>query len=112
MTLNDFKSVEGDTRMGVRSLPVQLGVDRPPRPACGVMVAPQIAVVAILLLWGRSFEAFIVAALLAAQLLLMRPLLVNPKGKAAWYNAPGTTLYVLGMLVAAFALRPAVEALS
>ena len=28
MTLNDFKSVEGDTRMGVRSLPVQLGVDR------------------------------------------------------------------------------------
>ena len=28
MTLNDFKSVEGDRRMGVRSLPVQLGVQR------------------------------------------------------------------------------------
>ena len=27
MTLNDFKSVEGDSQMGVRSLPVQLGVD-------------------------------------------------------------------------------------
>ena len=28
MTLNDFKAVEGDRLMGVRSLPVQLGVDR------------------------------------------------------------------------------------
>ena len=27
MTLNDFKSIDGDRRMGVRSLPVQLGVD-------------------------------------------------------------------------------------
>ena len=28
MTLNDFKAVAGDRQMGVRSLPVQLGVDR------------------------------------------------------------------------------------
>ena len=34
MTLNDFKSVAGDRRMGVRSLPVQLGVDRAGRLAC------------------------------------------------------------------------------
>src|ERR1700754_1904317 len=27
MTLNDFKSVEGDQRMGIRSLPVSLGVE-------------------------------------------------------------------------------------
>src|ERR1700761_2035463 len=27
MTLNDFKSIEGDTIMGVRTLPVQLGAD-------------------------------------------------------------------------------------
>ncbi|RZK89838.1 MAG: bacteriochlorophyll/chlorophyll a synthase, partial [Methylobacterium sp.] len=27
----------------------------------------------------------------------------------AWYNGTGTTLYVLGMLVAAFALRPLVQ---
>ena len=31
MTLNDFKSVEGDQRMGVGSLPVQLGVERAAR---------------------------------------------------------------------------------
>ena len=28
MTLNDFKSIEGDRQMGIGSLPVQLGVDR------------------------------------------------------------------------------------
>jgi chlorophyll synthase len=35
----------------------------------------------------------------------MNRLLSDPKGQASWYNATGTTLYVLGMLVSAFALR-------
>jgi chlorophyll/bacteriochlorophyll a synthase len=104
MTLNDFKSVEGDTRMGVRSLPVQLGVDRAARLACWVMAVPQIVVIALLLYWAAPIHAAIVAALLVAQGALMRPLLKTPRAKAAWYNATGTTLYVLGMLAAAFAL--------
>jgi chlorophyll synthase len=104
MTLNDFKSVEGDTRMGVRSLPVQLGVDRAARLACWVMAVPQIVVIALLLYWAAPIHAAIVAALLVAQGALMRPLLKAPRAKAAWYNATGTTLYVLGMLAAAFAL--------
>jgi len=29
----------------------------------------------------------------------------DPRGRAPWYNGTGTTLYVLGMLVTAFALR-------
>ena len=39
MTLNDFKSVEGDRRMGIDSLPVLLGVERAARVACLVMAA-------------------------------------------------------------------------
>jgi len=104
MTLNDFKSVEGDTRMGVRSLPVQLGVDRAARLACWVMAVPQVVVIALLLYWAAPIHAAIVAALLIAQGALMRPLLNAPRVKAAWYNATGTMLYVLGMLAAAFAL--------
>ena len=42
MTLNDFKSVQGDRAMGIDSLPVLLGVDRAARVACWVMVAPQV----------------------------------------------------------------------
>ena len=34
----------------------------------------------------------------------MMRLLENPKERAPWYNATGVTLYVLGMLVTAFAL--------
>ena len=105
MTLNDFKSIEGDRRTGIRSLPAMLGPDQAARLACAVMAIPQVVVAALLWSWGRPWEAGIVAALLAAQLVLMRPLLRQPREKAAWYNATGTTLYVLGMLAAAFALR-------
>lgn len=105
MTLNDFKSIEGDKRMGIASLPVQLGADRAARLACFVMALPQIAVVSILFSWDRPLHAAGVAAVLIAQILLMPRLLRDPRGKAAWYNATGVTLYVSGMLISAFAVR-------
>lgn len=105
MTLNDFKSIEGDKRMGVASLPVQLGADRAARLACIVMALPQAAVVAILFVWDRPLHAAAVAAVLIAQIALMPVLLRDPRGKAAWYNATGVTLYVSGMLISAFAIR-------
>jgi len=104
MTLNDFKSVEGDLRMNIRSLPAQLGVAVAARVACGVMAAPQVVVIALLLAWGRPIHAAIVTALLLLQLALMVRLLREPRERAPWYNATGTSLYVLGMLAAAFAL--------
>jgi chlorophyll synthase len=105
MTLNDFKAVEGDRRMGVASLPVQLGVERAARLACWVMALPQIVVIGLLIGFGRPWHAAVVVALLIAQAALMPRLLSDPRGQAAWYNATGTTLYVLGMLASAFALR-------
>lgn len=36
----------------------------------------------------------------------------EPRRKAPWYNATGTTLYVLGMLVAAFGLRTLASSVS
>ncbi len=105
MTLNDFKSVQGDTVMGIRSLPVQLGVDKAARLACIVMAIPQIAVIALLLSWNSPLHALSVAALLAVQLALMVRLLAAPRERAPWYNGTGITLYVSGMLVSAFAVR-------
>ncbi|MFC3692384.1 chlorophyll synthase ChlG [Chenggangzhangella methanolivorans] len=104
MTLNDFKAIEGDRALGVRSLPVQLGPERAARLACWVMALAQVGVIAALIWWGASLHAAIVGALLLAQIALMARFLTDPRGKAAWYNATGTTLYVLGMLAAAFAL--------
>ncbi|WP_404379761.1 chlorophyll synthase ChlG [Caenispirillum salinarum] len=108
MTLNDFKAVEGDRKMGVRSLPVQMGVGPAARFACAVMALPQVAVVVLLIDWGRPWHAAIVAALLAVQGLLMLRFLKRPRDLAPWYNATGTSLYVLGMLVCAFAVLPEV----
>lgn len=105
MTLNDFKSIEGDRQTGIASLPVQLGAERAARLACVVMALPQVAVVGLLLAWGFPWHAAVVAALLAAQVALMAKLLRDPRRLAPWYNATGTSLYVFGMLAAAFALR-------
>ncbi len=61
MTLNDFKSVEGDTVMGVRSLPVQLGVGPAARLACLVMGAAQAGVIALLVMWDAPVHALVIA---------------------------------------------------
>jgi chlorophyll/bacteriochlorophyll a synthase len=110
MTLNDFKSVEGGRRTGIGSLPVRLGVDRAARVACVFMALPQVAVVALLAGWGYPLHAAIVALLLLAQVTLMVRLLRDPREHAARYNATGTTLYVLGMLTTACALKLALTA--
>jgi chlorophyll synthase len=106
MTLNDFKSIEGDQKMGVRSLPVQLGPDRAARLACIVMALPQMAVILMLIFLGKPIHAGIVTGLLGIQIWLMGALLADPRGKAIWYSSTGVTLYVLGMLVSALAIAP------
>ena len=105
MTLNDFKSVEGDRQMGVGSLPVRLGIDRAARVACWAMAVPQAVVVLALLAWEQAGHAAVVALMLGAQLLLMRRFLERPSERAVWYSGFGVLLYVLGMLASAFALR-------
>ncbi|MBM3479993.1 MAG: chlorophyll synthase ChlG [Alphaproteobacteria bacterium] len=107
MTLNDFKSVDGDRKMGVRSLPVRLGVEAAARVACAFMFAPQVLVIAALWHWDSRVAASCVAVLLAAQVVLMARLLRQPRERAPWYNATGTTLYVLGMLASAIAIGQA-----
>jgi chlorophyll synthase len=105
MTLNDFKAIEGDRRMGVRSLPVQLGPERAARLACWTMALPQVVVIALLVHWDRWPFAAVIVVLLALQLLAMRRLLTDPRRYAPWYNGTGVLLSVLGMLVSAFAVR-------
>ncbi|MEM9667997.1 MAG: chlorophyll synthase ChlG [Pseudomonadota bacterium] len=104
MTLNDFKAIEGDRTSGVRSLPVRLGPDLAARIACAVMLGAQFIIVAGLVYLTMYVHATIVSILMFVQVALMVPLLRAPKEKAPWDNATGTSLYVLGMLVTAFAI--------
>ena len=105
MTLNDFKSIKGDSQMGIRSLPVMLGPQSAAATACAVMLAPQLVVIVLLLVWGRPWEAGIVCVLVGGQIAMMRRFMAAPVDKALWYSGFGVPFYVLGMLASAFALR-------
>ena len=105
MTLNDFKSVEGDRQMGVGSLPVRLGSDRSARTACAVMIVPQLVVIGLLLAWQQPLSALAIVALVLGQLKLMQRFVASPVERALQLSAFGVPLLVTGMMVAAFALR-------
>jgi chlorophyll synthase len=105
MTLNDFKSIEGDTQTGIGSLPVKLGVKGAALAASWTMAVPQGVVVVLLLNWDRPVHAAGVALLTVVQVLMMTRFVKDPRRLAVWYSSLGVTLYVIGMLVSAFALR-------
>ena len=105
MTLNDFKSIEGDRHFGLGSLPAKLGVERAVRIAVAAMFTPQMVVIGLLLSWGKPWQAAFVALMLAGQAAMLPRLLADPKGRAVWFAGFGVLLYVLGMLASACALH-------
>ncbi len=105
MTLNDFKSVEGDRQMGVGSLPVRLGIVRSAHVACWVMLVPQLMVIGLLSVWQQPVHALAIAALVIAQWKLMQWFVAAPVERALRLSAFGVPLLVTGMMIAAFALR-------
>lgn len=106
MVLNDYKALEGDRLMGVRSLPVQLGPARAARVACLTMLLPQLVVVALLLVWERPLAALVVSALVVAQCRMYLRFVKAPVApEALRLSAFGVPLYVLGMMASAVAVR-------
>jgi chlorophyll synthase len=105
MTLNDFKAIEGDRQMGVRSLPVQLGAMRAAQVSAVFMLLPQVIVLALLLMWDKPNYALAIGALMIGQIFLLRDFLKKPIEKALFYSGFGVPLLVSGMMVAAFAVN-------
>jgi chlorophyll/bacteriochlorophyll a synthase len=105
MTLNDFKAIEGDRQMGVRSLPVQLGAKKAAQVSAVLMLAPQVIVLALLLSWDKTSYAAVIGALMIGQIYLLRDFLKRPIEKALFYSGFGVPLLVSGMMVAAFAVN-------
>jgi chlorophyll/bacteriochlorophyll a synthase len=102
MTLNDFKAVEGDRQMGIKTLPVMFGSAKAASLACWIMALPQVVVIFLLVRWGLPFHAFAIALSLGGQALAMIKLRRDPEKFAPWYNGVGVGLYVTGMLITAF----------
>jgi chlorophyll synthase len=66
----------------------------------------QLSAIAILMAKGSVTTTLIALILLVAQLPMQKILIANPREKAVWYNAFGTLLYVLSMMVCAVGIRP------
>ncbi len=105
MTINDFKSVEGDRQIGVRTLPVAFG-DRNAAMIAAVLInTGQLMAAAYMLMLGQPVFAMIVALLIIPQFYLQFGLVRSPKTMDVRYNAIAQNFLVAGMLVCALAIK-------
>lgn len=109
MTLNDFKAVEGDRQMGIKSLPAALGVDRAAWVACFVMLIPQFVVMTLLAAWDKPMHAAWIGGLVLVQSMMMGSFLAAPRARALFLSGAGVPFYVAGMMISAFALRGMIQ---
>ena len=105
MTLNDFKAIEGDKKMGVRSLPVQLGADLAAKVACLIMLVPQVMVCIYLYSIDQTWNSLAILILIFFQMGLMKYFIDKPIDRALFYSGFGVPLFVSGMMIAAFGIR-------
>jgi chlorophyll synthase len=105
MTLNDFKSYEGDKRLGLRSLPVMLGLAGALRAAFAFIDVFQVLAIAFVLGHRMWLAGGVMLVLFLVQIPMQRKLATDPKGLAPWYCASAIPPFVWGMLVSALALR-------
>ena len=103
--VNDFKSVEGDRAMGLRSLPVVFGTERASWISAAMIDGFQLAMVAVLIAIGQNLAAVILVLLIIPQITFQDIwLLRDPVAFDVKYQASAQPFLVLGMLVTALAI--------
>jgi chlorophyll/bacteriochlorophyll a synthase len=105
MTINDFKSIEGDRQVGIRTLPVAFGETKAAKIAAVLINAGQLMASGYMFIIGQPTYGFIVSALVIPQFLLQFALIRSPGTMDVKYNAIAQNFLVAGMLVCAFAIR-------
>ena len=105
MTLNDFKSLEGDRALGLRSIPVMLGEKKALAQAITFINLGQLLAMTYALSKGAWIAAAAMNLLLIVQLPMQRKLARDPKQYAPWYCASAIPPFCWSMLAAALALR-------
>jgi chlorophyll synthase len=103
--INDFKSVEGDSKLGLNSLPVIFGIKNASRISAGLIDIFQLAMVVVLITIGQHLASVILVLLIIPQItfqdmwLLRDPLKFDVK-----YQASAQPFLITGMLVTALAI--------
>ena len=103
--INDFKSVEGDRKLGLNSLPVVFGIKNASFISAGMIDIFQLLMVGVLVFIGQNLASVILILLIIPQItfqdiwLLRDPLKFDVK-----YQASAQPFLILGMLVTAIAI--------
>jgi chlorophyll synthase len=105
MTINDFKSIEGDRQVGIHTLPAVFGERNAALIASVLINLGQFLAAGYMLSLGLPVYALVVAALIIPQFLLQFSLVSSPSTMDVRYNAIAQNFLVAGMLVCAFAIR-------
>ncbi|NTV01318.1 MAG: chlorophyll synthase ChlG [Chlorobiaceae bacterium] len=105
MTINDFKSIEGDRQVGIHTLPAVFGERRAAIIASVLINLGQVLAAGYMLMLGLQWFAVVVGALVLPQFLLQFGLVRSPRTMDVRYNAVAQNFLVAGMLVCAFAIR-------
>jgi len=107
MTINDFKSIEGDRQMGIKSIPAQMGADWAAMSAVITINAALIAATIYMLGTGHTYAAAIMFVLCLGQIPTQRKFLAmtDPRARAIFYNASGVMIFVWCMMVSAVGIR-------
>jgi chlorophyll/bacteriochlorophyll a synthase len=105
MSINDYKSVDGDRLSGINTIPVMYGLERAAVLILITMNMAQLGVVTVFLVRGQWITAAILVGLLLAQVPTQRSFLRQPAEKYLKFSAIGVNFFVWGMLIAALGLR-------
>jgi chlorophyll synthase len=107
MTINDFKSIEGDRIMGIKSIPAQMGADWAAMSAVITINAALLAAAIYMLGTGNYIAAGIMFVLGLGQIPTQRKFLkmTDPRARAIFYNASGVMIFVWCMIVSAVGIR-------
>ena len=103
--VNDFKSVEGDRTLGLKSLPVMFGVDRAALISATMIDVFQIGIAGYLVFLGQQLYATVLMLLVIPQITFQDMYyLRNPLKNDVKYQASAQPFLVIGMLVAGLAM--------
>lgn len=105
MSINDYKSIDGDKVAGIYSIPVLYGPQKAAWLIITTMNLAQIAVIAAFVYWGLWLIASIIGGILLIQLPQQRNFLRQPVDYHLKFSAIGVSFFVWGMMVAAVGLR-------
>ena len=103
--INDFKSVEGDAKLGLNSLPVVFGIKNASRISAGLIDIFQLAMVIVLIIIGQNLASVILVLLIIPQITFQDMwLLRDPLKYDVKYQASAQPFLITGMLITALAI--------